>query len=110
MNDSELQELIDHLESAAPGSMARSVAELESSDDPVLVLVAALFGAVPERALDRAAGLARTTRDRHLVAIVVAHVSGDDRRAHELMREHLVDHPDHRILAWLRRAADGPTA
>jgi hypothetical protein len=37
-------------------------------------------------------------------------VSGDDWRTRELMREHLVDHPDHPILAWLRRAGDGPTA
>ena len=103
MNNSALQVLIDHLETATPSSAAVSIAGLEHSDDPVLVLVAALLGTSPNGPLSRATQLARTTRDRQLVTISAAHLAGDHDRARELIREHLVDHPDHPIVAWIRQ-------
>jgi hypothetical protein len=101
MNNAALQVLIDHLETAAPDSAALSITRLEHSDDPVLVLVAALLGTSPNGPLGRATQLARTTRDRQLVAIGAAHLGGDHHRARELIREHRADHPDHPILAWI---------
>jgi len=98
MNNAALQVLLDHLEAAAPGSASLSIARLEHSDDPVLVLVAALLGTSPSGPLARAAHLARSTRDRQLVAISTAHLAGDHDRARELVREHLVDYPNHPIV------------
>ena len=51
--------------------------------------------------LDRAAGVATTTRDRQVVAIAVAHVAGDADRVDVLARDHLVDHPDSVLVAWI---------
>lgn len=101
MNSAAVQVLINHLESAAPGSAALSIARLEHSDDPVLVLVAALLGTSPHGPLCHATKLARTTRDRQLVVIAAAHIAGDHDRARALIRDHLVDHPDHPIVAWI---------
>jgi hypothetical protein len=101
MNDSAVQVLIDHLETAPPDSAALSIARLASSDEPILLLVAALLGTAPTRPFARATRLARTTRDRQLVAICAAHLAGDHARARELIREHLSDHPNHPIVAWI---------
>ena len=51
--------------------------------------------------------LARTTRDRQLVAIARAHLAGDADLLDALVRDHLVDHPDSRLAAWI---ATHPTA
>lgn len=101
MNDSALQMLIDHLETVDPDSAARSLARLESSGDPILLLVAALLGTEPGGPLARAGQSARTTRDRQLVAICAAHLAGDTTRVRALLREHLADYENHPIVAWI---------
>lgn len=106
MNDSELQILIRHLAGASKRSAARSIARLRASDDPTVLIVAALFDVGPNTTLARARQVARTTRDRQLVAISTAHLAGDHQRTEALIREHLVDHPDHPIVAWIS-ANDG---
>jgi hypothetical protein len=68
------------------------------SDDPAVLVAAALIGAAP---LGRAAALAVTTRDRQLVAIAAAHLDGDHDRVHALARDHLADHPGHLLVAWI---------
>jgi hypothetical protein len=109
MDPAEIRVLIDHLETAAPGSAALSIARLQQTDDPVLLLIAALLGTSPERPLARATQLARTTRDRQLVAIGAAHLAGDHDRARGLVRDHRTEHPDHPILAWiLANDGEGP--
>ncbi len=65
--------------------------------DPRLFVVAALAGT--PSLLDRAA--ATTTRDRQLVAIAGAYLAGDTDRVDALAREHLVDHPDDILVAWI---------
>ena len=106
MNESELQILIQHLACASRRSAARSIARLRTSDDPTVLIVAALFDVGPNTTLDRARQVARTTRDRQLVAISTAHIAGDHQRTEAMIREHLVDHPDHPIVAWIT-ANDG---
>ena len=101
MNNAALQVLLDHLETAPPRSASLSLARLEHSDDPVLLLVVALLGTAPSVPLARAQGAARTTRDRQLVAITAAHLDGDHDRARALIRDHLADHPEHPIVAWI---------
>jgi hypothetical protein len=51
--------------------------------------------------LTRAEAVARTTRDRQLVAIAAAHLDGDADRVDALARDHLVDHPDNVLVAWI---------
>ncbi len=61
----------------------------------------------------RAAELAATTRDRQLVAIAAAHLRGDRDLVDALARDHLADHPDNVLVAWIagasQRSAAPPT-
>jgi hypothetical protein len=45
--------------------------------------------------------LATTTRDRQLVEIAIAHLAGNAGRVDDLARDHLVDHPDSVLVAWI---------
>ena len=51
--------------------------------------------------LARAASSATTPRDRQLVAIAAAHFDGDDELLDVLVRDHLADHPDNVLAAWI---------
>lgn len=64
-----------------------------------LVVGAVLTGSTV--ALDRAAGLATTSRDRQLVALAKAHLEGADDLFDALVRDHLATYPDHVLAAWL---------
>jgi hypothetical protein len=70
------------------------------SEATTLVLAAL---AAPDRPdlLERAESAARTTRDRQLVAIAAAYLSGDGDRVDALARDHLADHPDNVLVAWI---------
>jgi hypothetical protein len=59
--------------------------------------------------LEQATGLAGTTRERQLVAIAAAHLSGETDRADLLAREHLVDYPDSAFAAWIAAVAPRTT-
>jgi hypothetical protein len=52
-------------------------------------------------ALPRLARSARTSRERPLVAIVRTHLAGDPDLRDALVRDHLVDHPDSDLAAWI---------
>jgi len=69
--------------------------------DPVLLVAAAMAGPGGDRLLARAAAAATTTRDRQLVAIAAAHLAGDADRLDVLVRDHLADHPDSLLAAWI---------
>jgi hypothetical protein len=79
------------------------------SDDPAILVAASLFAPDAERMLARAAALATTTRDRQLVAIALAHQRGDGDLVDALARDHLVDHPDSVLVAWIADANHHPT-
>ena len=75
-----------------------------------MLVATALFAAADSEALmARAVAMATTTRDRQLVAIAAAHLRGDGELVDALARDHLVDHPDNVLVAWIagasRRAA-----
>jgi hypothetical protein len=72
----------------------------------VLLVAAALVDANPEH-LVRASQTATTTRDRQLVAIATAHLHDDADLLDALVRDHLCDHPDNLLVAWI---AGRPTA
>ena len=82
------------------------VAHADTVDHAVLIAMAALLERVPDR-LDRAAAVAATSRDRQVVAIARAHLTQDRDLVDALARDHLVDHPDSLIVAWIASDAVG---
>ena len=74
------------------------------SDDPAILVAASLFAPDAERLLARADAFAATTRDRQLVAIAIAHRRRDGELVDALARDHLVDHPDNVLVAWIADA------
>ena len=71
----------------------------DSTSAPILVAAALLVGDMD--LVTRAAGHATTTRDRQLVALADAHLRGDADLLHVLVRDHLSEHPDHLLAAWI---------
>ena len=84
-------------DAAAAGQLTALAA---TSDDPLVLIAAALAGAGPAL-LDRATALAGTPRDRQLAVIAAAHLRGDTDRAGALVRDHLADHPGSLLAAWI---------
>jgi hypothetical protein len=88
-------------------AIAAIAAAADTSDDPLVLVAAALIApAEGDALLARAAAAATTTRDRQLVAIAAAHRRGERDRVDALAREHLVDHPDDVLVAWIAGAAN----
>ena len=73
-----------------------------------MLVAAALVGPAAPDLLARAAAPAVTTRDRQLVAIAAAHLAGDADRVDVLARDHLADHPDNLLVAWIAGATRSP--
>ena len=87
-------------------AIAEIVEHARTSDDVTTVVAAALFASADSELMERAVTLAVTTRDRQLVAIAAAHLQGDTDRVADLARDHLVDHPDNVLVAWITAAAN----
>jgi hypothetical protein len=85
-------------------AVAAIVDASRTSDDPAILVAAALFGPDADGLLARAEGIAATTRDRQIVAIATAHRRGDRDLVDALARDHLVDHPDSVLVAWIAGA------
>jgi hypothetical protein len=104
MTHADTDRLIRQLIGGDAAVTSRIVAEAGTSVEPALLVAAALI-AVPtgpgNGLLSRAARLATSTRDRQLVVIATAHLAGDTERVDALAREHLVDHPDNVLVAWI---------
>ena len=73
----------------------------QTSDSARLLVAAALVADEPEAYLTRAAKSAATTRDRQLVALATAHLNDDADLLDALARDHLSDHPDSVLAAWI---------
>jgi hypothetical protein len=93
--------VIHQLVVGGEAAIAEIIERAHTTDDVTTMVAAALFAPVPADLLHRAAGAATTTRDRQVVAIAVAHVAGDIDRVDALARDHLVDHPDSVLVAWI---------
>ena len=76
--------------------MARAATSMSPS-----LLVAAALVAADRELLVRAARLATSTRDRQLVALADAHLRGDADLVDVLVRDHLSEHPDNLLAAWI---------
>jgi len=98
----EIETLLRRLISGDQAAAAAVLAGACTSDVPALLVAAALIsGDRDGRLLARAAGHARTTRDRQLVAVATADVAGDHDLFDALVRDHLADHPDNVLAAWI---------
>ena len=87
------------------GGDADAPAEIEdearTSTSPTLLVAAAMLAHEPHDLLARAARSAATTRDRQLVTVAATHLSGDAELLDALVRDHLADHPDNILAAWI---------
>jgi hypothetical protein len=80
--------------------------QAETSLVPSVVAMAALLDERPA-GIARALALAVTTRDRQVAAIAHAQLRGEHDLVDALAREHLVDHPDSVLVAWIASSAGG---
>ena len=99
-----LDDMIRRAIGGDPAATAAIAARADTTDDAVVIVMAALLEPAPER-LDRARSVASTSRDRQVVEIARAHLAGDGDRVDALARDHLVDHPDSLIVAWIASAS-----
>jgi hypothetical protein len=89
-------------------AIAWIVAHVDVTDDPSLLVMAALLACLPDvpKLLDRAAAVSSHREDRQLVAIAHAHLAGDRELVDALARDHLVDFPGSYLVAWVASGAD----
>lgn len=82
----------------------------QTCQDPMVVTAAALISPGAPHLLARGADLARTSRERQVVAIASAYLAGDHDLVDALARDHLVDHPDSLLVAWIAAGAPQPAS
>ena len=80
---------------------AQSLDWASDSESPALLVAAALVSEESTALLRRATSHAVTTRDRQLVALAAAHLNHDTDLLDALVRDHLADHPDNLLAAWI---------
>ena len=98
----ESENVIHQLAVGGDADIAAIIERAHTSDDVTTVVAAALFAPADNNDLmHRAATLATTSRDRQLVEIAIAHLAGNAGRVDDLARDHLVDHPDSVLVAWI---------
>jgi hypothetical protein len=84
-----------------PTATGALVERAAGSDEPAVLVAAALVVAAWPPLLARAGGAARSGRDRQLVEIAAAHLRGEVDRVLLLARDHLADHPDSSLAAHI---------
>lgn len=97
----------DTIRRAIGGDVSAAQRIREAADDtasPLVLVVAALLDRNADR-LDTAKGVAQTSRDRQVVEIARASLAGLTEQVDALAREHLVDHPDNLVVAWIASGA-----
>lgn len=102
----EPEDVIHRLVVGDAATIVEIVERARTSDDVTTLVAAALFAPAARELMTRAGTLARTTRDRQLVAIAAAHLHGDVHRVDDLARDHLADHPDSVLVAWITAAGN----
>jgi hypothetical protein len=96
-HDPLLRALFGGDDQAATQILSRAAA----TTSPALLVAAALLTPEPSALLARAATSSVTTRDRQLLAIAIAHLDGDEELLDALVRDHLAEHPDNILAAWI---------
>ena len=106
MPSTQPQQLIHQLVVGDAAAIAAIIETARTSHEPMILVAAALFAADGAGLMARAGGMAATTRDRQLVAIATAHLRGERDLVDALARDHLVDHPDNVLVAWIAGASN----
>jgi hypothetical protein len=99
-------QLLHRLVLGDPVTTADIVDRSRDSDDATILVVAALFATDGDELLARADRCAVTTRERQTVAVAAAHLRGDRDLVGVLARDHLIEHPDSVLVAWIAGAGD----
>jgi len=98
----EIATLLGRLISGDQAAIAAVRTRARTSSVPALLVAAAVVsGDGDGLLLARAAAHAATTRDRQLVAVAAAYLGGDHGLFDALIRDHLADHPDNVLAAWM---------
>lgn len=107
MNDHGAERLIRQAIGGSGAALTAICAQVAKTDDPVVLVLAALFAAVPDGRLllNRADAAASNRENRQLVAIARAHVARDGELVDALARDHLVDFPGSYVVAWVASGA-----
>ena len=108
MTDEGVDQLIRQAIAGNAEAIAWLSARAQRSDDPTLLVMAALL-AVPSTGqllVDRAAAAATYREERQVVAIARAHLAGDRELVDALARDHLVDFPGSYVVAWVASGAE----
>lgn len=97
-------QLIRRFIAGDPTATGVLIERADTSDDPAVLVAAALVVPAWRALLSRAARAAEGTRDRQVVAVAAAYLHGDAGRALLLARDHLADHPDSLLVAHIAAA------
>jgi hypothetical protein len=100
MTDDDGEDAIRRAIGGDTGAVAWIVAHADATDDALVIVMAALLQRQPGR-LGPARAAAATSRDRQVVEIARAFLDGEPELVDALARDHLVDHPDSLIVAWM---------
>jgi hypothetical protein len=92
--------LLRRLVGGDPSAVDRVLALAPGSESASLLVAAALLSG-DATYVARATALAGTVRERQLVSLADAHLRGDTELLDVLVRDHLADHPDHLLAAWI---------
>ena len=99
------EQLIRDLIAGSAGATDAILEAATTSQDPGVLVGAALVARAWPGLLARAAASATCLRDRQLVAVATAHLRGDDDRTLLLARDHLAEHPDSLLVAHIAALA-----
>lgn len=102
------EQLVRRLVAGDESAIGTLVDRAATSEDPLVLVAAALVVASWRPLLGRAAAAACTARDRQLVAIAAAYRNGDAPRTLLLARDHLADHPGSVLAAHIAAKASVP--
>lgn len=92
--------LILRLVAGDPDAVAEVLAQTATTRSASVLVVAAMVSRDAGH-LDRAAEVATDPRERRLVVLARTHLAGDAALLDALVRDHLADHPDHLLAAWI---------
>ena len=94
-------ELVRQLIAGDPRGADDLAHRASTSSEPIVLVVAALTRGADTGLLDRALRVASSPRDRQVIAVAAAFLAREADRVQVLAGDHLVDHPDSVLVAWL---------
>ena len=98
-------DLVHQLMSGDPAAAAAILTSATTSSEPLVLTAAALLEPADADLLRRAAAAARRPRGPPVGALAAAPHARDRARRTARAREHLLDHPDSVIAAWIAAGA-----